>query len=62
VAGFITVLVTVAVTSSKNDAKEVFLDFSDNGGNYPLSKSCSKAGGSVVCRCSGLMKLQSASL
>jgi len=37
VAGFFIVLITVAVASPKNDAKEVFLDFSDNGGNYPLS-------------------------
>lgn len=37
---FFIVLVTIAVTSPKNDAKEVFLTFSDNGGNYPLSKFC----------------------
>ncbi|OAL25438.1 hypothetical protein AYO20_10472 [Fonsecaea nubica] len=36
VAGFFIVLITVAVASPKNDAKEVFLTFSDNGGNYPL--------------------------
>lgn len=36
VACFFIVLITVAVTSPKNDAKEVFLTFSDNGGNYPL--------------------------
>ncbi|OAG42398.1 hypothetical protein AYO21_03274 [Fonsecaea monophora] len=36
VAGFFIVLITVAVASPKNDAKEVFLTFTDNGGNYPL--------------------------
>lgn len=40
VAGFFIVLITIAVTSPKNDAREVFLTFTDNGGNYPLSKSC----------------------
>lgn len=40
VAGFFIVLITVAVTSPKNDAKEVFLTFTDNGGNYPLRTSC----------------------
>ena len=35
VACFFIVLITVAVTSPKNDAKDVFLTFSDNGGNYP---------------------------
>ena len=40
VASFIIVLVTLAVTSPKTNAKEVFLTFSDNGGNYPLS-TCS---------------------
>jgi choline transport protein len=40
VACFFIVLITVAVTSPKNDAKEVFLTFSDNGGNYPLSMFC----------------------
>lgn len=37
---FFIVLITVAVSSPKNDAKEVFLTFSDNGGNYPLSTCC----------------------
>ena len=41
---FVVVLMTIAVTSPKNDAKEVFLTFSDNGGNYPLS----------TCNCEGL--------
>lgn len=36
VACFIIVLIVIAVTSPKNGAKEVFLVFSDNGGNYPL--------------------------
>lgn len=40
VAAFFVVLITVAVTSPKNDTKEVFLTFTDNGGNYPLSMSC----------------------
>jgi amino acid transporter len=40
VATFFVVLITVAVTSPKNDTKEVFLTFTDNGGNYPLSMSC----------------------
>lgn len=40
VAGFFVVLITIAVTSQKNDAKEVFLTFTDNGGNYPLCESC----------------------
>ena len=39
VAGFFIVLITVAVASPKNDAKEVFTAFTDNGGNYPLSTS-----------------------
>lgn len=39
--GFVVVLITVAVASPKTDAREVFLNFSDNGGNYPLSTSCS---------------------
>lgn len=39
VACFFIVLITIAVTSPKNDAKQVFLTFSDNGGNYPLSTS-----------------------
>jgi hypothetical protein len=38
VMGFFAVLITVAVASPKNDAKEVFTAFTDNGGNYPLSK------------------------
>ncbi len=38
VAGFFVVLITVAVTSPKAGAKEVFTSFTDNGGNYPLSK------------------------
>ena len=38
VACFFIVLVTLAVASPKTDAKEVFLNFSFNGGNYPLSK------------------------
>ncbi len=37
---FFVVLITIAVTSPKNDAKDVFLTFSDNGGDYPLSTSC----------------------
>jgi amino acid transporter len=37
VAGFFVVLITVAVASPKNDAKQVFTTFADNGGNYPLS-------------------------
>jgi choline transport protein len=37
IACFFIVLITVAVTSPKNDAKEVFLTFTDNGGSYPLS-------------------------
>jgi choline transport protein len=40
IACFFIVLITVAVTSPKNDGKEVFLTFSDNGGNYPLSMFC----------------------
>ena len=40
IASFFIVLITVAVASPKNDAKEVFLTFSDNGGNYPLSRLC----------------------
>lgn len=39
VAAFFVVLITVAVNSPKNDATEVFLTFSDNGGGYPLSTS-----------------------
>jgi amino acid transporter len=39
VASYFVVLITIAVTSPKNDAKEVFTTFSDNGGNYPLSMS-----------------------
>jgi amino acid transporter len=39
VAAFFIVLITVAVTSPKADAKTVFLSFTDNGGNYPLSMS-----------------------
>ena len=35
VASFFVVLITIAVTSQKNDAKDVFLTFTDNGGNYP---------------------------
>lgn len=38
VAGFIIVLVTLAVAAPKTDAETVFLTFSDNGGNYPLSE------------------------
>ena len=38
VVGFFIVLITVAVASPKNDAKEVFLSFTDNGGNFPLSR------------------------
>lgn len=37
VSCFFVVLITIAVTSPKNNAKEVFLTFSDNSGNYPLS-------------------------
>jgi choline transport protein len=37
VAGFFVVLITVAVASPKASAKDVFTNFSDNGGNYPLS-------------------------
>lgn len=37
VASFFVVLITVAISSPKNDAKEVFATFTDNGGNYPLS-------------------------
>ena len=37
VAGFFIVLITLAVASPKTDAKEVFLNFSYNGGSYPLS-------------------------
>jgi choline transport protein len=37
IACFSIVLITVVITSPKNDAKEVFLTFTDNGGNYPLS-------------------------
>ncbi|KIW67784.1 hypothetical protein PV04_07013 [Phialophora macrospora] len=36
VASFFVVLITVAVASPKNDAKQVFTTFTDNGGNYPL--------------------------
>ncbi|KAK5206510.1 hypothetical protein LTR20_006943 [Exophiala xenobiotica] len=36
VAGFFVVLITVAVASPKNDAKQVFTTFADSGGNYPL--------------------------
>ena len=35
-ACFLIVIITLAVASPKNDAKEVFLTFSD-GGDYPLS-------------------------
>lgn len=38
VSAFFIVLITIAVTSPKADAKDVFLSFTDNGGNYPLSK------------------------
>lgn len=38
VAGFFIVLITIAVASPKNDAKEVFLTFTDNGGNYPTRR------------------------
>lgn len=37
VASFFVVLITMAISSPKNDAKEVFATFTDNGGNYPLS-------------------------
>lgn len=37
VAGFFIVLITLAVAAPMNTAKEVFLDFTDNGGNYPTS-------------------------
>ena len=37
VACFFIFLITIAVASPKTNAKEVFLDFSFNGGNYPLS-------------------------
>ena len=40
IAAFFIVIITIAVTSPKNDAKEVFLTFSDNGGSYPLSTFC----------------------
>lgn len=36
VAAFFVVIITVAITSPKTDAKEVFTHFTDNGGNYPL--------------------------
>ena len=36
VACFFIFLIILAVASPKNDAQEVFLTFSDNGGNYPL--------------------------
>jgi len=39
IACFFIVLITIAVTSPKNDAKEVFLTFTDNGGNYPLVRT-----------------------
>jgi amino acid transporter len=39
VVSFLVVLITVAVASPKNDAKEVFTTFTDNGGNYPLRRS-----------------------
>ena len=39
VTAFFVVLITVAVASPKNGSKEVFLEFTDNGGNYPLSMS-----------------------
>jgi amino acid transporter len=38
VVSFLVVLITVAVASPKNDAKEVFTTFTDNGGNYPLRR------------------------
>ena len=34
---FLIVLITLVVASPKNDAQEVFLTFSNNGGNYPTS-------------------------
>lgn len=37
VAAFFIVLITIAVTSPKASAREVFTTFTDNGGNYPLS-------------------------
>ncbi len=37
VASYFVVLITICVTSPKNDAQEVFTTFTDNGGNYPLS-------------------------
>ena len=40
IACFFVVLITIAVTSPKNDARDVFLTFSDNGGDYPLSTLC----------------------
>ncbi|KIW91170.1 uncharacterized protein Z519_08065 [Cladophialophora bantiana CBS 173.52] len=36
VAGFFVVLITIAVAAPKNDGREVFLTFTDNGGNFPL--------------------------
>ncbi|KAI1609776.1 amino acid transporter [Exophiala viscosa] len=36
VASYFVVIITICVTSPKNDAREVFTTFTDNGGNYPL--------------------------
>ena len=52
VAAFFIVLITVAVTSPKANAKTVFLSFTDNGGNYPLSmSSLERADGSYALTC-----------
>jgi choline transport protein len=48
VATFFIVLITIAVASPQNDATEVFLTFTDNGSNYPLSKSLSDGLASLV--------------
>jgi amino acid transporter len=39
VSCFFVVLITVAVASPKNTAKEAFTHFGDYGGNYPTSRS-----------------------
>jgi hypothetical protein len=35
IACFIIVMVTLGVTNQKTPARQVFLEFTDNGGNYP---------------------------
>lgn len=35
IACFVIIMVTLGVTSQKTPARQVFLDFTDNGGNYP---------------------------